>query len=122
MNQDILLWIPVNILTVLAVHFSFSLIGAAIKIMNTKHLTVRSFICAFVFGFFYFLSQVWDLDGVILDFRPHKEVDDLNHRLYSLKKTNEDLVNNYKQLQSDFAALEKECASLRPQKTEKINS
>jgi hypothetical protein len=120
MNQDILLWIPLNIITLLAVHFSFALVGMVIKIMNTKYLTVKSFICAVMFGFFYFLSQVWDLDGVVLDFRKDEKVENLKRLLKKQHEELEVMFNQKKALQLKLDELQELYAAVT--KKEPINS
>lgn len=81
MPQDILVWIPLNLMTFLAVHFAFAIVGLTVKVMNEKHITVENLIYALFFGIFYFLNLVWDKNAVVLDFRPNKQIQKLNEEI-----------------------------------------
>ena len=53
----------------LIVHFTFSIIGLAITLLNERYLQVKDFIWAFIFGPLYFTHSVWGFDVVVIDLR-----------------------------------------------------
>ncbi len=49
-----------------------ALLGLWIKLINARQLRMGDVIMAVVFGFFYFVTQAWEWEAVIIELPPRK--------------------------------------------------
>ena len=115
MNQDILFWIPLNTVSIVAAHLAFALVGLVITLTEKKHITVEDATWAFIFGFFYSAQKFVNMEQVLIDLRPHSEITRLEEKHRYLL----DVIERHIKEKSDMLlAIESLNAKLKSAKSE----